>query len=208
MICSLYAAIYGFIYRNRFKEMKFLFVYPAASFVETFLAPTIYTNFSKLNDLGIPQMLINSFLLVEFLVIYHFYLQIFKKAKVRRLLYAVMLTYIPVMILVWLTHKSFNTEPEIFFVPQAICVLVPGFYYFVEIAIGPISFELKSDPIFWIMIGVMMYFGCTLPLFLLNSLLDFSNLLERKVYAINCLCYGLLYLLLIKAYLCKKKKVQ
>jgi hypothetical protein len=110
------------------------------------------------------------------------------------------------MILIWFTTNSFNKEPEIFFVPQAFCILLPGFYYFFEIAKATSSVELKSEPKFWIMLGIMLYFGCTLPLFLLNNLLDFSNVFERNVFAINSICYGLLYLLMIKAFLCKKRK--
>jgi hypothetical protein len=188
--------------------MRFLFIYPAASLAETIIAPIIHSKYPKLSEIGLPNMLINSFLLIEFFVIYHYFLQIFRQSKVRILLYVIVLTYAPSVVFIWWITNAFNKNPEVFFLPQAICILGPGLYYFFDIVKSPLKTELRSEPSFWIMIGLMLYFGCTLPLFMLDSILEFSNLLEKNIYSINSLCYGLLFLLMIKAFLCKKREAQ
>jgi hypothetical protein len=206
MLTSLYAAIYGVIYRNRFAEMRFLFIYPAASFTETFMSP-IHAYFPHWQKIGTPEMFVNVFLLIEFTVLYHYYLQIIHQKKIRALLRIAGLAYISIMILIWLIENTFNKSPEIFFVPQAVLILPPSFYYFLETLKKPFITDIKSEPNFWIMIGIMLYFGCTLPLFLLDSIFNFYKFSSRDVYTINCFCYVLLYLLMIKAFLCKKREV-
>jgi hypothetical protein len=204
IVTSLYATIYGLLYKNRFKEMKFIFIYPAASFVETFIFPTIGYYYPRLS--GMQNMVVNIFLIIEFLIIYHYYLQIITNVKAKIILNVVRFLYVSSMILIWSITNTFTEDPEIFFFPQAILILVPGFYYFIEIIKGSYKTDLKSEPTFWIMIGIILYFGCTLPLFLLVNILDFYELWQRSVYSINCVCYGLLYLLMIKAFLCKKRE--
>lgn len=207
MLTSLYATIWGTIYRNRFGEMKFLLIYSAASFAEICISP-IHTYIPWWRKEGIPNMLVNLFLFIEFIILYHYYLQIIRQVKVRIILRIVGLIYLSSMILIWWLKGAFNKSPEIFFVPQAILVLPPSLYYFIEIIRNPLSNDLKSEPTFWVVIGILLYFGCTLPLFLLDTIFNFFKFLEKDVYAINCVCYGLLYLSIIKAFLCKKREAQ
>ncbi len=206
MLASFYAAIVGIIYRKRFKQLKYFFIYPSVSFTETFLTSAIARFCPEFDALVFSNFMIHLFLLVEFVIIYSFYWSILKDSKARILLKGVGVIYATSIISTWCINKTFYFNPEVFFVPQGLILLIPCFYYFFQLIRSPLPNELKTDPNFWVMLGIMAYFGCTLPLFLLDNILDFSNEIERKVYAINCLCYTLFFLLLIKAYLCIAKK--
>jgi hypothetical protein len=208
ILCSMYAVIVGCIYKNRFREMEYLYFYPLASFVETVFSSIIYSDTIHSATKGIPEVEVNVFLLVEFFCIYIFFLRLFKSKKIRKTLYVFAAIYLSVIVALWTFKNNLATSPNYLFVPQAIIILIPGFYYLIGLLNNPSRFELKNEPAFWIVIGLILYFGGTLPLFLLTRLINFSNTLDRSVYTINFLCYGILFLLMIKAYLCKKKKIQ
>ena len=149
----------------------------------------------------------NIFLLLEFIIIYNYFLQILKNKKIKKTLYAISILYIFGIAFMWIYKKSFNKEADIFFIFQAICILYPALFYFFEFLRTPSKIELTREPSFWLTTGILLYFGCTLPLFLLKDIIDFSKDFERSIFSINFLCYGLLYLFIIKAYLCKKTEV-
>jgi hypothetical protein len=204
ILCSLYALTVGAIYRNRFKELNILYIYPAASLGETIFSTVIVVEIPQLKENGIPTLLVHIFLLIEFIIIYHFYLQVFKQSTIRKILYSIAIFYFSLIICIWLTKKNFVESPEILFVPQAICILFPALYYLIGFLKNPSTIELKDNPRFWVFIGLMLYFGCTLPFFLLFRILDHSRTIEQRMFAINYIFYGIMFLLIIKAYLCKK----
>lgn len=206
MVCSLIAVIVGIIQRKRHKEMRFVVYYPLASLIETFSSPIINVEFPKLRAIGVADMSANIFLLIEFIIIYHYFIQILTNKKVKKSLYVISFIYLPIMAIMWVCKKTFNSDPEVLFVPQALCVLYPTFCYFIESLKASSKLELRSEPSFWMTTGIMIYFGCTLPLFLLNDIIDFHRGFERSIYSINFLCYALLFILITNAYLCKKKE--
>ena len=85
LVCSLYAAIVGIIYRNRFRELNLLYLYPAASLVETLFSTVLVVEFPQFKKSGTPNLLIHIFLLVEFIIIYHFFIQVFRHAKIKKI---------------------------------------------------------------------------------------------------------------------------
>jgi len=208
LFCGLNAVIIGIIYRKRLKDIQLLIVYPAASIIETTSSPYINSESPWLKEMGVPEMSANIFLLIEFLIIYHFFFQILGHKKLRRLLYAIAIIYLLSIITMWVFTETFYKNADILFVPQAICILIPTICYFFQLIKKPSDIDLRNVPAFWITTGILLYFGCTLPLFLINSILDYSVAFERNIYSINFLCYGLLFIFIIKAYLCKKTEVQ
>jgi hypothetical protein len=188
--------------------MKYFYLYPLASLSETIFSSLNYSDTTQKAENGVPEMLVNAFLLAEFLCIYIFFIRLFNSQKIKKVLYIVIVIYSFLTITLWMFKNKFSTWPSHLFVPQAIIILIPGLYYLFELLNNPSPFELKNEPAFWIVVGLILYFGGTLPLFLLNQHINFSNTLHRGVYTINFLSYGVLFLLMIKAYLCKKKKTQ
>lgn len=206
IVSGLCAVIVGIIKKNRNKEMRYIIYYPAASVIETITAPIINYESPKLKSMGVADMSTNIFLLIEFVIIYHYFLQILKSKSKKKNLWVISVSYTLGIAFLWVCKKTFNNNPEILFVPQAICILYPTFCYFFESLKNPSRIELISEPSFWVISGLMLYFGCTLPLFLLNDFIDFSKGFEKSIFSINFLCYGLLFILITKAYLCKKKE--
>lgn len=204
--CGLCAVIVGLKHHYRHKEMRYIIYYPAASVIETITSPIIDYESPKLRDMGVADMSTNIFLLIEFVIIYHYFYQILKSKSKKKTLWIISILYILGIAFFWICKKTFDSNPDILFVPQAICVLYPTFCYFFESLENSSRVELLSEPSFWIITGIMLYFGCTLPLFLLNDFIDFSKEFERSIFSINFLCYAFLFILITKAYLCKKKE--
>jgi hypothetical protein len=208
MICSLSAVIVGIQNKMKITEMRFMVYYSAASFIETFSSPIIIYESPRLKAIGVQNMSGNIFLLLEFVIIYNYFLQILENKRIKKTLLVIAIIYILGLVFMWIFKNSFNKEPDIFFVFQAICILYPALFYFFELLKTPSKVELKHESKFWLTTGILLYFGCTLPLFLLKDIIEFSINFERRIFSINFLCYGLLYLFIIKAYLCKKIEVQ
>lgn len=207
LVSSFCAAVVGVVYRKRHRETKYLFIYAAASFTETLISIIISTWYPEAREMGVSNMFINVFLIIEIAVLYHFYLQVFRLVRVRIILKTILIMYVTSMISVWLIRNSFHKDAGIFFILQAILILIPGLYYFFEIAKSSSRTNLLSDPVFLVMIGILLYFGCTLPLFLSDSFLDLNKAAERNLYGINCICYALFYLIMTRAFLLKRKGV-
>lgn len=188
--------------------MKHLYIYPFASLTETTLSSFLNMDSSQTFHSQLRELLVNIFLATELVCIYVFFIRLFKSSIIKKVLYATMFAYLAVSIFLILIQGSFIISASYMFVPQAILILIPGFLYLFGLLNYPAQCELKNEPAFWIVTGLILYFGGTLPLFLLNMQFNFSNLLDRTVYTINFYCYGILFLLFIKAYLCKKKEIR
>lgn len=190
IVCGLCAIIVGIKQKNRNREMRYIIYYPVASVIETITSPIINFEIPKLKNLGMADISTNIFLLIEFIIIYHYFHQILKSKSKRKSLWVISIFYISVTAFFWIYKKTFNNNPDILFVPQAICILYPTFCSFFELLRNPSRIELISEPSFWLITGILLYFGCTLPLFLLNDLIDFSKEFEKSIFSINFLCYS------------------
>jgi hypothetical protein len=208
IVASLSATIIGFINRNKFRELRFIYFYPFASFLETTISPVIIFEYPKLNNDGLPKIFVSIFIVIEIFLIYQFYFQIVELRKIKKLLLIIFIIYIATMGFIGFNKHIFSRHPDIFFVPQAICIIIPAICYLVNTAKQPVLFELGNKPSFWVIAGLLLYFGCTLPLFLVYKIVLRLSGSELDIYFINYFSYGLLFILISKAYLCKKKEVR
>jgi hypothetical protein len=207
IVCSLYATIVACIYRNRFNELKYLFIYPFASLTETVASSFLDSDLTQTLNYRIRELLVNIFLVIELISIYVFFIRLYASPKIKRILSYTMIAYLSITVLLVIIEKDFALSASHVFVPQAIIILAPSFMYLYRLFSFPADRELKNDPAFWVVTGLILYFGGTLPLFLLNMQFDFYNELDRSVYTINFYCYGILFLFIIKAFLCKKREI-
>jgi hypothetical protein len=207
-VCGLLAAVVGYKHKNKFLELKLFYLYPFSTFIQFFLIVTFTyldaeQKFLDYIDIDGAKL----FLLIEFSMIYYFFWQVLLSIFIKRLLLVITFLYIILVFYSSITGNYFFALPISLYNIQAICILIPGLFHLFELfKILPVH-NLFKNPSFWITIGIVFYFYCTLPLFLMldfafNKNTRFTNL---NLYSINFICYGILYLLTIKAYLCPKR---
>jgi hypothetical protein len=207
-ICSLVATVTGYNHKNKFSELKLFYLYPFATFIQFFLiAAFTYLDAGQkiLDYISIDGA--KFFILIEFSMIYYFFWQVLISIFIKRLLLAITFLYIISTFYSSFTENYFFALPISLYNIQAICILIPSLVHLFELFKILPTRNLFDNPSFWITIGIVFYFYCTLPLFLMldfafNKNAYFTNL---NIYSINFICYGILYLLTIKAYLCPKR---
>jgi multidrug transporter EmrE-like cation transporter len=88
----------------------------------------------------------------------------------------------------------------------SIGLIIVSLFYFHELFHKTATVQIKELPAFWVVAAILFYAGCSFPIFLFQNFL-FYEISEyyMSVFSINYFLYSLVYLLFIKAYLCKKK---
>ena len=208
MACSFVAAITGYFHRNRFYALRKFYFYPLLSlaqitvfyFIEIFKVRLQTKN-------NVIVFTANLFLLAEFFLIYSFFLNTLKTKAIKILLHAIQVIYSLAVAFIWLISSSiFKFSGELLII-QSFCILIPVLIYFYELFKWPTVNNLLTLPSFWISTGIVVYFACTLPLFLMKDFVFNKSgyLKEVDLYLINFVAYGIMFLLFIKAYLCPKR---
>jgi hypothetical protein len=130
--CSFIAFWVGFKQRKKFAALKIFYLYPLASFLQNSTAAFI-NSFRR--EFNIPAKIIsasvNIFLVIELLLIFNFYRQVFTSDKIKKILNVVTGGYLIFVLTQWLYLKLFFSFPMYtFFILQAACILFPGLLYF------------------------------------------------------------------------------
>jgi hypothetical protein len=205
-ICSLAATVVGYKHKNKFSELRFFYLYPFATFIQSFLI-VAFSQFDakqKIID-SITREGVVFFLVIEFSMIYYFFWQVIQSILIRRFLLAITFIYIIIIFYSITKVNYFYALPISLFNIQTICILIPCLFHIFELLKNLHIQNLFINPSFWITIGIVLYFYCTLPLFLMLDFAYNKNVNILNVYSINYIFYGILYLLTIKAYLCPKR---
>lgn len=198
LLCAVIAFVIGLIHRNRFRELKFMFVYSLSSILQ--ILSLYYDVYFQLGH-NISIMTVNLFIIVESSVFFVFFRNIIKSRSVRMFIDFIFLMFATYVVLVWSSTKAFYKDPTRIYLPESLCILSFCFLYFFELFKLPAKPNLLQNPSFWITIGCLFYFSCTIPLFFLDTILDFFPN-YNSFYSINYLAYSVLFLLIAKSYLC------
>ena len=102
---------------------------------------------------------------------------------------------------------SDNTQSRVYTLEAIILLLGCTFYFIQTFRALPFT-NIKREPSFWIATGLLYFFSCTLPYSLIENYLRENHYqLMLKFYSIFYLFYILLFYMIIKAYLCQRKKL-
>lgn len=103
-------------------------------------------------------------------------------------------------------HRHILNLPVQFFGIEALCLVIPSLFYFHEFFTSPTNPILKNHPQFWVAFGILLCNGGAIPIYILIALIH-NNLTYyfRIFFTINYILYSILFLLIVKAYLCVPK---
>lgn len=210
LICGFIALVIGFKLKNKFPALNIFYLYPLASLLQSATSLIIYdthNRFNLKNYISVTNAATNVFMLAEFLLIYHFFQKVLLSKSIKQILRVITAVYIIILITDWFFYKEFFNWSTYILVAQAVLILVPALYYFFDLFKNPVVPDLLKTYSFWISLGVVIYFSCTLPIFLFKNFAynEKGLLTEANLYSINSICYGIFFLLITKAYLCPKK---
>lgn len=153
------------------------------------------------------------FILIELGILIHFFLSIVDSRVIKKILVFITLIFIPYYFIELCCDKYFprsiseTTQSRVYTI-ESLILLFPCFVYFYELFKKPPTLNLKTEPSFWIVTGWSFFATCTLPYSLLENYLrkSHSNLMT-ELYSVFYIFYILLFIMIIKAYSCKKESI-
>jgi hypothetical protein len=200
LITALITLILGIYHRNKFYELRMMAFYPLASLLQSGIY--YYWIYTARNDnWKVGRIGISVFILVEFLIFLKFFNDIIILNNLRKKIKVIAVTFFIYLISMWIFTDAFYKNPSKVYLPESLCVLFFCFMYFFQIFRLPPELSLLNSPSFWITIGCLFYFSCTIPLFFAYQILFFLPN-YYSIFSINYLAYTILFIFISKAFLC------
>jgi hypothetical protein len=204
LLVAFLLGVVGIRYRTKHPIIKNFAYYGWASFMQIILYSVLYS-YNIENKALYKKISINVFILIEFIVVYQFLIQAIRYSKIKTFMLLLLPLFIIYIILLHVKDTSFELTEV--YILEAILIIVPCCIYFFQLFESSRIEDLKNTPEFWVNAGLLFYFGLTLPLFAFDNWLREHRILKSTgLYAINYISYSVLYMLIIKGYLCNAKK--
>lgn len=198
--CSYLAMIVSYKNRKKFFGLENFHTYAFASFVQTALV-FFAERVPIVDPLAYQIHWASTFIFVgvEAWICLLFFYKVINYKFVKQLILYLSIVYLigASLSLIFLTQAA---ALFIIFLIQAIVILIPGFIHLVELFQDITIQDLFNKPTFWIVLGLIIYFTCTFPFYLVCYFL--ADEVYINMASINAICYGIFFLLIMRAYLC------
>lgn len=205
IIVGSIAIIIGAI--NSFKKkspayFKLFIIYIGCSIFQGFMSfyYEIYTT-----PINMDAISANIFTLLEFVVFNTFFLSVLQSKLIKHTLTVLFFAFPTFCVFYWSEISSFYIFPYTVSVIEAFCFLLPCAFYFYEVFTKPPIDNLANQAPFWITTGMFFYFITIIPSFLIMKFFEKNWHLFKNLALIGFFSTSLLYLLMIKAFLCRSK---
>ena len=107
---------------------------------------------------------------------------------------------VSLIILVPISHKLFTAV----YLAEAIFLIVPCSWYFIEMIREPVSLSPSSNSSFWVITGISFLLIVTLPYILIQDYIaEVNTRLFDKLQTLIYFAYCLFFAFIIKAYICE-----
>jgi len=206
MLSSLIAMITGIIKYKKKPELKPFAAYAFASLAQTvILMLTSRTGYSQEIGNIVHTTSMNLFLLIEIFTAFYFFLLVLEFPITKQITRWLLVLCLSALLVYWTLINGFFAEPIKVYILESVIILIPCLFYFYEKFKKNAVPVLLQEPSFWVAFGFLLYFSCTLPFFLMESLFK-ETVHFGETSFINYAGYGTLFLLVTKAFLCKKRQ--
>ncbi len=152
----------------------------------------------------IASSVANIYSFIEISLLFYFVNSILKRKKFRFILKVLLLIYFSICILIWTGKYQalFYIVPQLFGI-ENFFITVSCLFYFYEVLNSELVLNFKSDGIFVAICGLLFYFSIMTPLqFTYFIWFKVAPELNQIVRIMNMIFYSILFISLMKAYLC------
>ena len=210
LLCTLFLTIFVSVKnKKRVRILKYFPLY-AVTFSIGLIFNRLCVNNHVRNRLFPFSTYLDYFLtLLELIIFSNFYYQLIKNQIVKRFIILSNLLFVLFFILMRVSDKNFfekgisESTQSIVYTLEAIILLILCLCYFYELFRKLAIVNLKNDPAFWVSTGLLFFMACTLPYSLLENYMDryYPNS-SHMLYSLFYLFYIMLFIMVIRAYLC------
>jgi len=142
--------------------------------------------------------------LLEISLIYYFLYTKLKGKRFRNSLKIFISVYFIFCFFIWVYKKNsfFEFAPNLLGI-EGLLIIIPCFFLIYEILTGDLRIDLKSNSNFIVACGILFYFSISIPIFFCWGSLYYLSPGSDKILTItNQLCFTILIISFMKAYLC------
>jgi hypothetical protein len=202
--------------RTRYPELKLLPIY-LISFILLIFIGYIYDTFlyanGKFKNYRRLDIISNyTVTLIELLTFTYYFYFVIKTKKLKILIRTISIVSVTFFSLQILQLFFFTDLLDIrplhnLYIAESIILLAICFFYFIELFKSPPVSKLTNTPSFWVSSGLMFYLFGTLPITIITDYVFFTDwLLYANLFSIINLFYIILFLMIIRGYLCRPEK--
>lgn len=200
---TLAALVVSIKYYGRHRGLRIFTYYIAASLLQDLSALYILlcVHSGQLQT-DLLEISVNTFMLFDFIVCNFFILHYISSPLRRRIIRLNGLLFLGLLIsfCIRLYPRLFGLSLGLSLVPyQCIFLILPCLLFFYELFLTVNPQPLKNQPAFWVVTGILFLHACDVPLMLT---VPFLQHYAQAAYSLNYILYSLLFILLIRAYLC------
>jgi hypothetical protein len=158
-----------------------------------------------INKVGNNIAVYNIFSIIEF----EFYLYIIRKIiinkRVKKVISYTMVIF-PLLCLynIFVINDIYHFHVATFSL-GCLIIVIYAIYYFYELFANPSAVDLKKEPAFWIITGLLFFYTCTFPIYGLANFISGLSVIARNIGAVLVIINVILYSLFTVAFLCKIK---
>jgi hypothetical protein len=205
MMASQLVAVYV-SYRGKTlsKELKYFYLYPIASFCQSIFALISITFLNQKMEARLLEISVDIFVLIEIYLFYTLFLKVIIKNTFRRILKASIVGFALYTIGLFGFSDSLYGNSMKVVIGETFILFISIFLYFIELFKSPVKSNAVEQPEFWIIIGILFAFSCTLPVIAL-AFFRLGLISDSYHYIINFVGYSILFLFITRAYLCRKQ---
>jgi hypothetical protein len=151
------------------------------------------------------------FTLIEFLIFMHFFYNIINSTSKKRLIALLitlfLLVYISYLANDLILYRNIKTDTvTIVYTLESAVLLIPSIFYYFQVFTNPPTINLRKESSFWVVTGIFFSMICSLPYCIIeNYLRKINSSLYVQLFAILYILYCLLFLMIIRAYLCQNQ---
>lgn len=206
-LTSLLTLIVAAKNRHQPPYMRHLYLYLAASAIQT----SIFIFFVERTYFGFyisPSFLNKTivwFLVGEPMAVYYFF---YKNPIVSKAVKVILpLALVSFYLIIWrILHPELRQKVSIneTYFAEALYILLPCFSYFIQLFKTPPILELTNEPSFWVTSGLTLFFLLSLPMFYISKHFETENLFVISNASIY-IGYTIVFLFILRAYICKRK---
>jgi hypothetical protein len=212
-VCELTAIILGIIYQRKNRIGQFFICYAILD-ISILIFDYYLLYFSNLSrkEFSYSLLFTNSISFLGEILAYLFFFQLTLKNKlIKRAIPFLRLIFIVLLLFHFLNALLFHIPiagiNDMYYlgVIEFFFLIAPCFFYFAELFSRPSPISLFRRPSFWITTGIFFYTFISIPYYFITDYLDKSKYQYQGELAVLffALPYGLTFLFLSKAFLCK-----
>jgi hypothetical protein len=201
---TVIAAFVVSVRRRGNKDLRPIQVYIVVMLVEDILLEVI-GRLPHVNDnLRYTNIVLNICSLFEISIIFYFLNKIIIKKSFRIVMLIFLILYLIVCLYVWAgKYKAFFYMVPQLFGLENFLITVSCLFYFYEVLNSEIIINIRSNSNFTVICGLLFYFSIMTPLsFSYFIWLKSAPELNSVIQIMNMIFYSILFISLIKAYLC------